>query len=194
MNSWNPEIEAVTGKFEIGKRSRRARRKTCMFTSTARQVLCRGHRTPSAILGQHNAPLLTAHLIDKPCMVNLPPREVCLDRIPSLTEQDGATDAYDDGIGHALLRRAGGVCGHEGYNLCAFSAKGIGLHANVEQSAISHDFTAKSGVSHAGPVKEGLDLFQQLSIRHDLHGQDEYHKFPTPQAQILGIYEMALAP
>jgi hypothetical protein len=55
-----------------------------------------------------------------------------------------------------LLRRAGGVCGHEGYNLVrVFQRKGSAFTQMLNQSAISHDFTAKSGVSHAGPVKEG---------------------------------------
>jgi hypothetical protein len=46
-------------------------------------------------------------------------------------------------------------------------------------------------LGHAGFHEEILDVFQQLSVGHDAHNANKYHKFPTVQPSMLGINEIA---
>lgn len=62
----------------------------------------------------------------------------------------------------------------------------------LDKGAVGHDLAPEAGVWHTGPSKECLDRVQQLFVRHDVHEGNEYHKFPTHQALMLGIYEIAV--
>lgn len=61
----------------------------------------------------------------------------------------------------------------------------------LDQRPVGHGFAPKARVRHVGSRDEALNLSKQFGVCDDPHDAAKYHIFPTLQALMLGMYEIA---